>query len=72
MRTFDRVVLVVLALGIWALVMEPAELTAHIGGHDHSSDCTISGYAEGYNHYEGSGPIEITDWGNVSISCSID
>lgn len=47
MKTFDRVVLVVLALGIWALVLKPSDLTAHGEWHSHTGD-----YAEeGHSHY---------------------
>ena len=83
MRTFDRVVLVVLALGIWALVLKPTDLTAHgewhshTGDyaevdHDHYSSCRISGSASGYNHYDGHGPIEIDEWSEVSVRCSVN
>ena len=35
MKTFDRVVLVVLVLGLWALVLKPSDLIAHSDGHVH-------------------------------------
>lgn len=41
MRTFDRLVLVVLALGIWALVLKPSNLTAHDSNHDHDVICDL-------------------------------
>ena len=48
MKTFDRVVLVVLALGIWALVLKPSDITAHGEWHSHTGD-----YAEaGHSHYD--------------------
>ena len=80
MRNFDRIVLVVLALGIWALVLKPTELTAHGDwhthdgdyaeeSHDHSLSCRISGTAVGYA--SGSGSVDVDDWGNVTVSCSV-
>ena len=82
MRNFDRVVLVVLALGIWALVLKPTELTAHgdwhshAGNyaeedHDHSLSCRISGTAEGYAHNAGPGYVDVDDWGDVKVRCSV-
>ena len=32
MLTFDRIVLVVLAVGVWALVLAPREIGAHHSG----------------------------------------
>ena len=73
MRNFDRIVLVVLALGIWALVLKPTELTAHWHthdgeyakeDHDHSISCNISGQAYGSDG-------TIWNWDGVDISCSV-
>ncbi len=63
MLKFDRIVLVVLALGVWALVLKPQEIGAHHEGADH--DCSISGSASGYA--EG-GYAEVDSW-SVWISC---
>ena len=41
MRTVDRLVLVVLALGIWALVLKPSNLTAHDSNHEHDVICDL-------------------------------
>ncbi len=46
MRALDRIVLVVLALGVWALVLSPQETGAHrqyANGHF----CDVSGFAYG-------------------------
>ena len=77
MRTFDRVVLVVLALGIWALVLKPTELTAHGAEHSHDGHyaweghrhtyCTISGTAGGVAYSRGS--VDVRNWRNVEVNC---
>ena len=39
MMRFDRIILIVLALGVWALVLKPTVLTAHLGNaHDCFTD----------------------------------
>ena len=51
MRTFDRIVLMVLAAGIWALVLKPTVLPAHLSRNtktDHTHKCTITGQAFGF------------------------
>ena len=45
MLTFDRIVLTMLALGIWALVLSPRSIEAHHIFAVH--DCDISGTADG-------------------------
>jgi hypothetical protein len=67
MRTFDRVVLVVLALGIWALVLKPSNLTAHGSEHDHITSCDLSGVAHGN---ASDGHVQIYEFGGVHASCS--
>ena len=50
MRTFDRIILVMLALGVWALVLTPQELGAHHqydDGHQCSADGTGWGQLDG-------------------------
>tara|TARA_R100000353_G_C6342663_1_gene150850 strand:- start:131 stop:370 length:240 start_codon:yes stop_codon:yes gene_type:complete len=79
MKTFDRVVLVVLALGIWALVLKPSDITAHgewhshyqyaDESHTHSADCTISGSAEG--SISGS-TVDVDSWYYTTVECSVD
>ena len=44
MKTFDRVVLVVLVLGLWALVLKPSGLIAHSDGHAHHGIHADEGY----------------------------
>ncbi len=46
MRTFDRIILVMLALGVWALVLAPQETGAH-HQFDDGHSCDVSGIAYG-------------------------
>ncbi len=69
MKTFDRVVLVVLALGIWALVLKPSDITAHGEWHTHSADCTISGSAEGSIRGR---TVDVDSWYYTTVECSVD
>ena len=39
MRSIDRVILIVLALGIWALVLQPTMLAAH---HEDEHSCSVN------------------------------
>jgi hypothetical protein len=66
MLTFDRIVLTMLALGIWALVLTPQELGAHHQDDDGHS-CHISGSAFGVT--DGTYP-EIYQWGSVIVDCT--
>ena len=47
MQTFDRTVLVVLAVGVWALVLAPQEIGAHHKDDIVSHSCGIDGSAYG-------------------------
>jgi len=52
MRSIDRVILIVLALGIWALVLKPTALVAHHSNGFHG--CTGSGEVDsGYVSVDG-------------------
>ncbi len=67
MLKFDRIVIVVLALGVWALVLTPRDIVAHnkddIVGHA----CDIDGSA--YGPVEG-GKADIRDWSKVNVRCT--
>ena len=58
MRTIDRITLIVLTLGLWALVLSPGSIEAH---HAHAAhDCSISGVMNG----------QIGPDGNFSVDAS--
>ncbi len=67
MLTFDRIVLTMLVLGIWALVLTPPALVAH-HQYDDGHSCDISGYA--YGDIEGGGSVAVRQWGGVSVDCT--
>ena len=55
MRTFDRIMIVALVLGVWALVLKPDVISAHGDHHgvdfahsSHKHKCVISGMARGW------------------------
>ncbi len=64
MLNFDRIVMVVLALGVWALVLTPREIVA-LDPINHA--CDIDGSA--YGPVEG-GKADIRDWSNVTVQCT--
>ncbi len=69
MRTFDRIILVVLALGVWALVLMPQVTGAH---HylDDGHSCDISGKAYGYiDDLSEGGRVVVKKWSRVSVDC---
>ena len=64
MRTFDRITLIVLALGLWALVLSPKSIEAH---HAHAAhDCYISGIADGQIDVDGKFSIDASKF---SVQC---
>ena len=75
MGAFERIVLIILTLGIWVLVLSPQDTGAHHEYYSH--DCTISGSAFGEAH--GVTPMEsilkisldaeIYQWGGVIVDC---
>jgi len=71
MLTFDRIVLTMLALGIWALVLTPQKLVAH-HQYDDGHSCDISGYAYGNGDIEGGGSVSVSigQWYGVSVDCT--
>lgn len=64
MRTFDRVILVMLALGVWALVLSPRSIEAHHARTAH--DCYISGTADGKIDQRGEFSIDASQF---SVGC---
>ena len=48
MKFFDRLILVVLAAGVWALVLQPSDTVAHYNNY-HS----CSGSGTGYGEFDG-------------------
>ncbi len=67
MLKFDRIVLVVLALGVRALVLKPQGIVAHHKDDIVSHSCDIDGSA--YGVVEGS-KADIRDWRKVSVECT--
>ena len=69
MLKFDRIVLVVLALGVWALVLKPQEIGAH---DDDSHGCFIDGNAigEAYPSRDGDIIVRVYHWAAVTVDCS--
>lgn len=75
MLTFDRIALVVLAAGVWALVLAPRGIVAQ--NEDTaapvpapapvSHSCDIDGSA--YGEVDGS-KADIRDWRKVSVECT--
>ena len=67
MLILDRTVIVVLALGVWALVLAPQELGAHHKDDIVSHSCGIDGSAYGVVE---DGKADIRDWGKVIVECT--
>ncbi len=65
MLIFDRIVLVVLALGIWTLVLTPQEIGAH-HQEDDGHSCDVSGEAYG----EVDGGAVYVDGSGLSVDCT--
>ncbi len=67
MNWFDRGLLLVLALGVWALVFKPSSPVAHHQSDDgHSCDFSWSG---GYGELEGGGEVYVHT-GDGSVDCT--
>ncbi len=67
MLKFDRIVLVVLALGVWALVLQPQGIVAHHKDEVVSHSCDIDGSAYGVVE---DGKADIREWGKVIVECT--
>jgi hypothetical protein len=64
MRTIDRITLIVLALGLWALVLSPRSIEAH---HAHAAhDCDISGIVDGQIDLDGKFSVDASAF---SVGC---
>ena len=63
MKRLDRVIMIVLLIGVWALVLKPTTITAH---DDNTHSCDVSGYGEIEEVTEG-GDVYM---GSVSVDCS--
>ena len=73
MRTFDRIMIVALVLGVWALVLKPDVISAQVDWHQHdyassghSHSCHISGKARGWAE---DGFVEVRKWDRVNVIC---
>ena len=64
MRTFDRFILTMLVLGLWALVLSPRSIEAHHARTAH--DCDISGTADGQTDLDGKFSIDASEF---SVQC---
>jgi hypothetical protein len=67
MLIFDRIVIVVLALGVWALVLTPREIIAHHKDDIVAHSCGIDGSAYGVVE---DGKADIRDWRKVAVECT--
>ncbi len=65
MRALDRIVLVMLALGVWALVLMPQVTGAH-HQYDDGHSCDVSGTAYG----EVDGDEVYVDGSGLSVDCT--
>ena len=63
MRAIDRVILIALTLGVWALVFLPRDMVAH---PDDRHLCLISG--EAYGEFT-NGEVLVYDFSGVSVKC---
>tara|TARA_B100002003_G_scaffold182157_1_gene170384 strand:+ start:114 stop:308 length:195 start_codon:yes stop_codon:yes gene_type:complete len=63
MAKIDRIILIVIVLGLWALLLKPSISTAH---DDNDHDCSLRGYGEIENPRRG-GDVYM---GNVTEDCS--
>ncbi len=64
MRTFDRIILIMLVLGVWALVLSPQSIEAHHATAAH--DCDISGTVDGQIDLDGKFSIDASAF---SVRC---
>ena len=64
MRTFDCIMLIMLALGLWALVLSPRSIEAHHARAAH--DCYISGTVDGQIDLDGNFSIDASEF---SVRC---
>ena len=65
MKVIDRIILIALVAGVWALVLKPGTPSAHHSGAYH--DCSLSGVAFGDADIAG---VRVYRWDDVSVDCS--
>jgi hypothetical protein len=63
MKTLDRLLILTLVVGVWALVLKPSNINAH---DDRYLTCSISGSASGYADGD---YVEVDDFGSASVDC---
>ena len=69
MRMFDRIVLILLALGVWAFVLSPQITDAHHDDASHSCDVSGSAYGE-IESLAAGGDVFVYDVSGISVDCS--
>ena len=65
MKRLDRVIMIVLLIGVWALVLKPTTITAH---DDNYHNCSLSG--ELYAYGTGMSMGSVVDMTGVSVMLS--
>lgn len=77
MKWFDRILVISLALGVWALVFKSDNISAHHSGENVS--CSVGGYATGeLDDTKVSGirlrdsSVTIDSFSGLRIECTID
>ena len=66
MYIIDRLVVVALLIGVWALVLKPRHTNAHQGS---SVSCHLVGVA--YGAVSGT-YVEVFEFGGVNVDCTVD
>jgi hypothetical protein len=64
MKNVDRILVIVLAVGVWALVLKPTTIVAY---DRNSHSCNISGQADGRTN--GYRTAWVNDWSGVTVEC---
>ena len=67
MYIIDRLVVVALLIGVWALVLKPSDTNAHHSGS--SVSCHLVGVA--YGAVSGT-DVEVFEFGGVNVDCTVD
>ena len=67
MKAIDRIILVALVAGVWALVLKPGMPGAMNGSANHA--CSVSGKAKGSTISQGR-YVVVDDFSDVRVSCS--
>ena len=65
MKHLDKILMVLLIVGVWALVLKPTSITAHT-----DMRCSLSGSAHGLlSRGITDIEVEIKDWRKVRVNC---